>query len=161
HPDQTLAPAPAAPASAPGSVVFGGTRPGVGEPELIQGYSVLRPLGQGGLGRVLLARDNVLNRLVAIKDFFPSLPDAARAQAADGVHSAHTQGVVHRDPKPSNVMVEEESGRAVVIDWGLARVTGAVDHPAPGDPGEALGFPADPGLTHEGAVLGTPAYMSP
>ncbi len=43
--------------------------PDVPEPELVQGYTVTRVIGEGGSGRVLLARDNALQRMVAIKEF--------------------------------------------------------------------------------------------
>mgnify|MGYP000051727195 CR=1 FL=1 len=68
--------------------------------------------------------------------------DTARA-----LHAAHRQGVIHRDVKPSNVMVKrDEQGlwRAVVMDFGLAH-----------DP------EAEEQLTKSGMVMGTPAYMSP
>ena len=69
-------------------------------------------------------------------------------QVAEGLAAAHRLGIVHRDFKPANVMLvpEPDGGvRAVVTDFGLAR--GA----------EAAGD----GLTLQGDVLGTPAYMAP
>jgi WD40 repeat protein len=65
------------------------------------------------------------------------------AAVADALHYAHMQGVIHRDVKPSNIMIDE-SGKPHVMDFGLARR----------DAGEIT-------LTVEGQVLGTPAYMSP
>lgn len=68
--------------------------------------------------------------------------------AAIGLHEAHRQGIIHRDVKPSNIMVQERpDGRihAVVMDFGVARQQ---------DPGE-------PALTQSDAVIGTPVYMSP
>lgn len=64
-------------------------------------------------------------------------------QLAEGLHYAHSMGIVHRDVKPSNVMVDA-AGRPHVMDFGLAHVENA-----------------DVKLTADGAVLGTPAYISP
>jgi serine/threonine protein kinase len=66
------------------------------------------------------------------------------------VASAHQQGVIHRDLKPENIMVDD-LGVVYVMDWGLAK-TLAVD----ADAGES-----DSARTRLGAVMGTPAYMSP
>jgi tetratricopeptide (TPR) repeat protein len=71
------------------------------------------------------------------------------ADVAEALHHAHEQGVVHRDVKPSNIMlaVREQPVSALcprVMDFGLAKW----------EAGEAL-------LTREGQLLGTPAYMSP
>ena len=65
------------------------------------------------------------------------------AEVADALHYAHQQGIVHRDVKPSNVLLDE-AGRPFLADFGLARRESGDDT-----------------LTSEGQVLGTPAYMSP
>ena len=64
-------------------------------------------------------------------------------QIASGLAAAHQQGVVHRDVKLSNVLLDSR-GIAKLVDFGLARVTESSEL-----------------LTQEGALAGTPAYMSP
>lgn len=75
--------------------------------------------------------------------------------ACNAVAYAHSRGVVHRDIKPSNVMVGA-FGETVVVDWGLAKKRDVVDGEVPG-----LSAILTPDLTATGAILGTPAYMSP
>jgi serine/threonine protein kinase len=64
-------------------------------------------------------------------------------QAASGLAAAHTQGLVHRDVKPANILLESGVDRAYLTDFGLARATD------------------DANLTYTGVVAGTPHYMSP
>jgi eukaryotic-like serine/threonine-protein kinase len=171
-------------------------------------FEIIRPLGQGGMGAVWLARDTVLDRLVAIKVLLSPLADDAtrdrflreartaarlshphivpvhRAEVSDGqawfsmgfvegetlgdrirdrgalpardvvrllretawaLAYAHARGVIHRDVKPDNILIDRESGRAMVTDFGIARDVSS----------------NDPRLTADGSVLGTVAYMSP
>ncbi len=65
-------------------------------------------------------------------------------EAGRGLAAAHAVGLVHRDFKPSNVLIDRR-GRVAVTDFGLARTV---------DPGPR-------GVTRMGSIMGTPAYMSP
>ncbi|WP_394834250.1 tetratricopeptide repeat protein [Pendulispora rubella] len=82
-------------------------------------------------------------------------------QAGRGLAAAHDAGLVHRDFKPENVLVDREQ-RAKVVDFGLARSVHAhevQDHVSV--PPSASPSMLDCRVTETGAFLGTPAYMAP
>ena len=194
--------------SAPTVAAFGGPSTPVLSPQKILGgrYEILQLLGAGGMGAVYKARDNAVDRLVALKVIRPELaghPEILRRfkqelilarqithknviriydlgeaeglqfitmeyvdgedlksmlrrcgkispaeavtimqQVCRGLDACHSEGVIHRDMKPSNIM-RDKSGKVLVMDFGLAHNAEAV------------------GLTQTGAVLGTFEYMSP
>jgi eukaryotic-like serine/threonine-protein kinase len=67
-------------------------------------------------------------------------------EVSDALAYAHDRGVVHRDIKPDNILLEQASGRPLVTDFGIAR---------------AMDSEGDSRLTATGMAIGTPAYMSP
>ncbi len=99
----------------------------VGKPYIAMQFIDGRTLGKSGLSRIELLQ--------------------VTCEVAFGLHEAHRLGILHRDLKPDNIMVERrEDGRLVpvIMDFGLARETGE-----------------STGLTQTGQMMGTPAYMSP
>ena len=95
--------------------------------ELVRGRTLREELADGPLPRARLH-----TTLLAI---------------ADALAAAHARGIVHRDLKPENV-VRREDGQVKLVDFGLARTTGAAD-------------PTLTKLTMVGAAIGTPGYMAP
>jgi serine/threonine protein kinase len=120
-------------------------------------------------GHVFIAMELVAGVTLAtwIREHHPavSVRVAAFIEAGRGLAQAHAAGLVHRDFKPENVMVVlDASGRVtrvLVMDFGLARSASVVsvgtgETPVPPD---LVGL--ELGVTRTGALLGTPAYMSP
>jgi DNA-binding transcriptional regulator YhcF (GntR family) len=174
-------------------------------------YEILRLLGQGGVGTVYLARERLLERLVAIKVLRSELvsadtterfvreartaarlmhphivplhtfgqagdtlyfimgfvdgeslesmltrvgrvdPTEARrilVEVADALDYAHRLGLVHRDVKPDNILIDKASRHVILTDFGIAKQQAS--HGAQGT-----------ALTQTGMIVGTPLYMSP
>lgn len=95
-----------------------------------------------------------------LKAAAPLDPLAVCEAVGQTVGYAHAHGVIHRDMKPSNIMVGP-FGEVQVMDWGLAKVLTGDD--GPDRPDAPDGPPADSPepVTRHGIILGTPAFMAP
>ncbi|HJY76696.1 MAG TPA: serine/threonine-protein kinase, partial [Burkholderiales bacterium] len=107
-------------------------------------YSMKLVTGRS-LRELIAERERVGDRMALL----PNLIAVAEALA-----HAHSRGILHRDVKPSNIIIGE-FGETVLIDWGVAKNL-TPEHES--EPVTALDAPDRTGL---GAIIGTPAYMSP
>ena len=118
-------------------------------PNIVVAYSAFR-LGESIVFAMEYVSGDDLARLVKAKGPL-SVAHATNFvyQAALGLQHAHEKGMVHRDVKPSNLMLCRQGDRAVVkiLDFGLAKASKEQ--------------PLDHGLTREGQMLGTPDYVAP
>lgn len=102
----------------------------------------------------LLQGEALFERMLRQPQMSPELTLGIALQICRGLAKAHEADIVHRDLKPENIFVtHDDDGRLLIkiLDFGLAKFY------APLEPGKG----PDPRLTREGAVFGTPSYMSP
>ena len=90
-------------------------------------------------------RGETLAERIRREGFLP-WADAHRilTEMADALDCAHRNGVIHRDIKPANILLDNESGHAILADFGISKMFGAKET-----------------LTATGVIMGTPAFMSP
>ena len=84
-------------------------------------------------------------------------------QVGEALDQAHRHGIVHRDLKPGNVMLAGAKGSTIVklLDFGLAKISGAARSTAAASPTSLPTETVVHGLTVEGTIVGTVQYMSP
>ncbi len=80
--------------------------------------------------------------------------------ACDAIDYAHSRGVLHRDLKPANIMLGRH-GETLVVDWGVAKLTGKVSEGAEQEPVRPAASNPDTINTMVGSLKGTASYMSP
>jgi serine/threonine protein kinase len=100
-------------------------------------YYMVMEFVMGETLQTRLKRLNAAQRYLSIKEAI-----TFTAEICDAAYYAHQRGMIHRDIKPANIMLDV-NGKAILMDFGIARIVGASQH------------------TASGAVLGTAMYMSP
>ncbi len=120
----------------------------VAHPNVVQVFAAQARGTRAYLAMELLHGESLAARIARAGPL--SLEEATRVatEVLDGLGAVHREGVVHRDVKPENVFLATSDGaaRAVVVDFGVARLPTSDETPS---------------MTREGGILGTPGYMSP
>lgn len=111
-------------------------------PNIVRLYEVRREAGQTIIVTEYIEGTTLQRHLSSGSYSFQQTAEICR-QIADALHHAHERGIVHRDVKPNNVLINPE-GIPKVADFGLAKRDAA-----------------EITMTADGQILGTPAYMSP
>jgi serine/threonine-protein kinase len=113
-------------------------------PNIVPIHSVDEKDGIAFFAMTLCDGDSLAARLARVAR--PPLDEVRRVlcEVADALAYAHARGVVHRDIKPDNILLDRDTGRVMVTDFGIARAAEAGSR-----------------LTVTGIAVGTPAYMSP
>ena len=113
-------------------------------PHIVPIYAVHEEGGLVCFAMALVKGESLAARIA--REPRPTFEDIAHLleQVADALAYAHACGVVHRDVKPDNVLIDTESGRSMVTDFGIARAAESGSR-----------------LTQTGIAVGTPAFMSP
>ncbi|MBX3472597.1 MAG: serine/threonine protein kinase [Planctomycetes bacterium] len=126
-------------------------------------------VGTDEAGRDFLVMDLVdgpsLHTLIAREGALGARRAAALvARVARAVAHAHGNGILHRDLKPHNVLVERATGEPLLTDFGLAKLVRAAGDGSARRKGPSVATPGPTpgqGLTLDGEIIGTPAYMAP
>jgi len=116
----------------------------INHPNVVTIYAVEDHHDQPFLVMEYVSGGSLRERLRSEKRLDPIEVLRLSTQIAAGLAAAHAQGVIHRDVKPGNIMLEDALERVKITDFGLARV--AMDNVE---------------LTSQGLAVGTPAYMAP
>jgi hypothetical protein len=114
-------------------------------------FYVMRRVTGKPLDQVITASRDLDTRLTLLP---------AMLAAIDAIAHAHKRGVIHRDLKPTNILVGEH-GETVVIDWGLAKVIDAKDDESIDALEPVIPVASDSLQTQVGSVFGTPGFMAP
>ncbi|HBY61762.1 MAG TPA: hypothetical protein DEH78_18215, partial [Solibacterales bacterium] len=119
--------------------------------------NVVRVFDLGGAGDTrfltmeLIEGETLAALRKAGRQYTPREAALLMAEVAEALEAAHAEGVIHRDLKPQNIMIDA-AGRPRVMDFGIARAVVREDSPT---------MSLAQHLTDTGMVLGTPRYMSP
>ena len=111
-------------------------------PDIVRVYGAAEQQGLGYIVMELLAGTDLTRYTRAPRLLPEPLVLSVVARVADALAHAHRQGVLHRDVKPANVMLDLATQQVKLTDFGLARL-------------------ADSEATRSGVVLGSPVYMAP